>query len=130
MSEVAYPRLWLTVGAGWVALVVFLSVGTLNLPQLPSTFGDKINHALAYGFMMGWFGQLIRRGAGWWVIALALVTLGALMEALQSLLPYRWFELTDAAANAIGILAGLALLYAGADRILLSVERWAIAIKR
>ena len=98
--------------------MVYLSLSNISLPQLSSDFGDKINHLLAYGVLMGWFGQLL---AGWRkqvLCALALIALGISMEFLQGMTPYRFFDWQDAIANCLGVGFGLTALRMGADKIL------------
>lgn len=129
MSELTYPKLWWILGSFWIALVAGLSLMNLSLPQVPGSFGDKVNHALAYGFLMGWFGQLARKSK-WLPIAFALVMLGTLMEVLQGMLPYRWFDIYDGVANSVGVGMALLVLYFGGNRILISGEGWFESIKR
>lgn len=109
---------WLIAGAGWVALVVYLSLANIHLPQGAISWGDKLNHFVAYGFLMTWFGQLTRRPQYRAGIALSLIATGVLMEVLQARLPYRWFEIPDALANGAGVGAACIVLYLGADKIL------------
>jgi len=105
-----------------VLLVVYLSLANLELPQVPSTVGDKINHLLAYGVLMGWFGQLLLDWRHRVLCALVLIALGISMEFLQGMTNYRFFEWQDALANSLGVLFGLAALMVGADKILLWFE--------
>ena len=102
--------------------MVYLSLARLQLPQVPSTIGDKINHLLAYGVLMGWFGQLLTNWRHRMFCALALILLGISMEFLQGMTSYRFFEWQDALANSLGVVFGLAALYFGADKILLWFE--------
>ena len=85
-------RFWLAVGLAMVVLVIYLSVANFHVPQLPSTFGDKINHCIAYGTLMLWFGQLFRVHRSRAVLVLLLVALGVAMEFIQGVLPYRFFD--------------------------------------
>lgn len=115
-------RSWLCLGAGLVALVVFLSL--TNLSQMPTTtLGDKVDHLLAYGVLMGWFGQLFIGWRSRFIVAAALVALGVAMEFLQGLTGYRYFEWLDACANVLGVLLGFGALALGADKILCRFER-------
>ena len=122
MSELSNLRIWWALGGVWIALIVYLSVASLDIPQL-DTWGDKINHALAYGFLMGWFGQLISRGKSWLVMAGVLIALGAMMEVWQGWLSHRQFDYYDMAANATGVAIGWLALHAGGDRVLVLFER-------
>lgn len=122
MSELKHWKLWWGLGLVWVLLVVFLSVTDLGLPQVGFSASDKLNHLLAYGFLTGWFGQLIMSGQGRLVLIVGLCALGLAMEVVQSVLPHRWFDLVDAVANTVGIAAGAVALHFGADKILAKFE--------
>ncbi len=127
MSELRYQKVWLGLGLGHVCLVVYLSVADLALPQVDFSVGDKVNHLLAYGFLMGWFGQIVKVGQGRWLLMVALCGLGVGMEVVQSALPHRWFDLLDAAANTAGIVVAAVALCCGADNILAWVEKKVIS---
>lgn len=114
--------LWLAVGVAMTLVVVYLSLADVHLPQVPSTIGDKINHLIAYGVLTGWFGQLYLQRQSRIVIAICLALLGVLMEVLQGITSYRFFDLLDACANILGVLIGLLALRFGADKILLQFE--------
>lgn len=130
MSDLKYRRIWLCLGIGWVTLIVYLSVADLTLPQVPGfDFSDKLNHFLAYGFLMGWFGQLVKSWRSRWVFMAGLCVLGIAMEFVQGALPHRWFDVVDAAANTGGIVLAAVLLYAGADNILGWFEKTVILNK-
>lgn len=113
---------WFYAGVGWILLVVYLSLANMQIPQGPVQWGDKANHFLAYGFLMGWFGQLYRHPVR---IKLAIVVsfLGILMELIQARLPYRWFDVMDAIANIGGVLVAYCLLHLGADKLTEWFER-------
>ena len=72
---------------------------------------------------MGWFGQLHSRRKNRVVTAIGLVALGVLMEVVQGRLPYRWFDVADAVANAGGVVIAYFCLYLGADTILSWLEQ-------
>jgi VanZ family protein len=92
----------------YAAAIVWLSL-TPSPPQLDVAGGDKLEHFLAYGVLMFWFGVLyrsVRARIGW---ALFCVALGVALEFAQGATGYRSFELADMAANALGVLAGAAV---------------------
>lgn len=96
---------WLTAGWVMVVAVVLLSL-TPNLPLKVSVSNiDKLEHALAYGVLMAWFGGLSPRAAHGWV-ALGLLALGAVIEVAQGLSGYRSADHWDLLADAIGIAFG------------------------
>lgn len=123
MSDLVYPKLWWSAAVGFVVLVVYLSVADLSMPQVGFDFSDKLNHVLAYGFLMGWCGQLVQRWRPRLYLIVFLCCLGIAMEFVQGALPHRWFDWLDALANATGILIAAIALYFGADQILKWVEK-------
>lgn len=120
MSGLRHWWRWCGLGIGIVLVVVYLSLADIHLPQAPSTLGDKINHSIAYGALMGWFGQLFMSLRHRLLIACGLIVLGVTMEYLQGMTAYRFFDWRDAIANTLGVVVALLALSAGADKIL----RW------
>lgn len=107
MLPLRYPWVWLLLG--W-ALVISVVVGSLVPASMlrAITVSDKIMHAGSYFLLMIWFAGLYRRDKHPWV-ALALLLLGIALDVLQLDTSTRHFEVADIAADAIGILLGLAL---------------------
>ena len=89
---------WLGVG-----LVLGLSLAPVQVPE-PLTFwnSDKLVHAGMYASLMLCFSRGYRRPC-WLRIALALASLGLLIECLQGLTPTRQASLLDECANAAGV---------------------------
>lgn len=92
---------------GWLyaAALVWLSLNP-SPPDPGLEYGDKLGHFFAYGVLMFWFCTLYRSrntrlayGAGW-------IFLGVAIEFAQGATGYRSFELTDMAANALGVATG------------------------
>jgi hypothetical protein len=116
-----FPRLWRALGIALIAVVVLGSL--LNIaPTLPTQGGDKLNHLLAYGTLMGWWGMVQpRRRLAW---ALGLLVLGGALEFTQSLTPNRYMEWQDAVANAAGVLLALVLLRTPISAVLTRFDRY------
>ncbi len=98
-----FLRIWLAFGWLWVAAILWLSL--MPMPPQPLTFdySDKLAHTLAYLFLMGWF-AVAYRGRSRIVAAAGLATMGVLVEILQGLSGYRYFEFADMVANGSGVL--------------------------
>jgi VanZ family protein len=95
---------WLVVGWAMAGLVVWLS---LKEPGSgPELINDKLAHGLAYCALALWFGQLYRARRS---VALALITLGGLLELLQGLSGYRDMSLADLAADSLGVILGIGI---------------------
>jgi len=115
-------RIWLALGAGWVATVMYLSL-TPNPPE-PMHFlnADKLEHALAYGFLMLWFCQVYQQRAPRILIASLLVALGVGIEYLQRMTAYRVFDYADMLTNVAGVLLSMMLASIGLGHIGVMLE--------
>lgn len=86
--------------------MIFLSLAA-DPPQLPKfQSSDKISHLLAYGALMGWFGQLYPAFARQIISAFGFVLMGILLEFVQGWTGYRMFDVLDMLANTSGVLLG------------------------
>jgi len=97
-------RLWLALGWAMVCAVVWLSL-TPSPPEVDFKESDKVGHFLAYGVLMFWFAQLYTRKTRFFYGA-GFVAMGIALEFLQDALGYRTLDLTDMAANTLGVLLG------------------------
>jgi hypothetical protein len=100
-----HRRLWLGIGLGLVALVIFLSL-TPQPVDAGSLGGVKVGHVLAYGVLMLWFSQLYRSWRARLAIAVALAAMGVGLEYVQGLTTYRSFAHSDMRDNALGVAFG------------------------
>jgi VanZ family protein len=112
---------WLTVAWLLVAAVIYLSV-TPRPPDIPLDEGDKYGHLIAYGTVMLWFAQLYEGRRRWLAVA-GLVALGVGLEYVQRWTGYRSFDVWDIAADAAGVLAGLAVAPPRLPNFLAATER-------
>ena len=83
---------------------------------------DKLEHALAYGFLMLWFGQVYQQRASRIFTAGLLIALGVAIEYLQRITAYRVFDYADMLANGAGVLLSLIFISAGLGRICVMLE--------
>jgi len=112
------PWLWLGIWIfGW-ALCIALSL----LPPIPlggPEDSDKLGHFLAYFTLSAWAVQIFRTRRAQLVAAFALFLLGAGIELAQATLTTtRLGDPRDVLANTLGVLAGLALTWTPAARLL------------
>jgi VanZ family protein len=117
------PRLWF---AGWIALLVAtVMVCLVPLPGAIRPPGqlDKLEHALGYVLLALYAANLFARARARRAAWLGLVLLGAGIEGVQALIPWRSAEPLDLVANVGGIALGAALGAAGASsRLLLRLD--------
>ena len=115
---------WLVGGLLLVGLVVYLSL-TPHPPQ-PLSFpqSDKLEHGFAYASLSLWFCQLFLQARSRIVVVAALVALGVLLEILQGMSGYRYFEYADMLANSVGVLAGFLLTRTPLGRVFILIESW------
>ena len=106
MASFHYHRLWHTLGWLLVVLVVFLSLTPKAPVVLEVPGSDKVNHFVAYLFMMLWFSQLHRQPRRQFWIGVGLVALGVCLELVQGLLAYRSADVLDGLTNGCGVVAG------------------------
>ena len=99
---------WTVLGIGFVLLVIYLSLtpDPLNIGQ-PT--GVKIDHAIAYAWLMIWFAQIHRALGRRLIFAVAFCTLGIALEYLQGMTDYRHFAYLDMLFDLAGVVIGLVL---------------------
>jgi len=99
--------LWLAIGWGLVAMIIWLSL-TPRPPDIGIEHGDKLGHFGAYGAAMFWFCQLYPRRPTQIAYAAGFIALGIALEFVQRATGYRSFEVLDMVADAIGVAIGWA----------------------
>jgi VanZ family protein len=121
VTQLRFRRLWIGCGLGFVLLVIYLSL-TPDPLDIAAPEGFKINHFVAYAWLMIWFGQIYRTTGSRMVLAVALCALGIVLEYLQGMTDYRGFEYSDMLINSTGVALGLALAYTPLQDCLLGLE--------
>ncbi len=121
MAPQRLRALWLALGWGWVATIVWLSL-TPSPPTIDITQGDKLGHFLGYGLLMFWFGQLYASARTRLAYALGFAALGVALELAQRALGYRTYEPFDMVANALGVALGWGAALASGGRLLARLE--------
>ncbi|KAA3627048.1 MAG: VanZ family protein [Proteobacteria bacterium] len=125
MNELKLQRrpIWLAIGCLQIALVIWLSLipDPVSIPVI--NVSDKLQHALAYAVLMGWFGQLYQRPMMRLGYAFSFVLMGVVLEFAQGLSGQRAFEVADMFANTFGVLLAWIVLRRGGDQLLAWFER-------
>ena len=118
---------WWRIAGGCVLLFVLaaaLAPAFWWTPRIQTGIGfDKWLHIATFLVLGVWFsGQYARRA--YWRIALGLFLFGAFIELVQRQTTHRSGDYYDLAADAVGIVVGLVIAYAGAGGWSLRLERW------
>ncbi len=125
MLDLRYRPFWIAASVVLVLLVAWGSLQSAFGGEVPQGF-DKVEHFSTYMFLAVWFTGIFARPR-WWTVVVALLALGASMEAGQYMMRAgRTADVYDMAANTAGVAVGLllaALLTGGwAQR----VESWLV----
>ena len=123
MNPLKFRFLWTLIGYGLVLLVVVLSLSPAPPPPVSFPWIDKLLHVMAYGVLMLWFAQLHPRSRYGW-LAGGFVTMGILLEVLQSFTGYRSGDYWDVAANSFGTVLSWGLAFKGMNTLLHRLEGW------
>jgi len=121
-DELRRRGLWIIIGAGFVLLVIYLSVTSHPL-DVPSVYGMKTGHILAYAWLMFWFSQIYRRWSSRTALGAAFIALGVALEYIQGFVG-RDFSYTDMRDDAIGVVAGGMLALTPLGGTLAMIEKW------
>jgi VanZ family protein len=118
----SYRRAWLAAGWLLVGLIIYLSLTPHPPEPLSFLYGDKLEHAFAYGSVALWFFQIYLPVRSRVIGSVMLVGLGIGLEFVQGWTGYRHFEIGDMMANSVGVSIGFVLAYTSLGRIFILVE--------
>jgi VanZ family protein len=112
---------WLLLG---LLLVVGLFYLSLDTPPalMRANHMDKVGHVGYYLLLSYWFGCILQPRR-FWQLGAGLILIGALIEILQGLTPYRSMEFNDWLADSRGVLIGLGLAFSPMGQVMLWAER-------
>ena len=128
MLPLRYARRWRIGGIFLLALVLVLALVPADWfwPDSPDAaffISDKWLHGITFTALALWFsGQYARQS--YWKLGAGLLIFGALIEAFQSLLPYRSAEFGDMLADVIGIACGGLIALLGVGGWSMRAESW------
>jgi VanZ family protein len=108
LPELRYRRLWVAVGVFLMIAIAYVCL--MPGPALPSVaMSDKLQHLLGFGALAFWFGSIVVRRELLWV-GVGVVAFGGLIELAQGAMGMgRQGDWRDLAADALGVVIGLAL---------------------
>jgi VanZ family protein len=101
-SRLKLAGLWYTVGSTLLLLVAVVSL----MPVGDVGVNDKFAHLLTYALLAGWFSLLVKGWLSLGYVITGLILFGILIEILQGMTGYRFFEMGDIYANGSGVLIG------------------------
>ena len=127
-SSLRFTQIWVVVGIGFVLVVAFLSL-TPDPLDIGQPTGLKLDHMIAYAWLMFWFGQIYRANGRRILLAIAFCALGVILECCQGMTDYRHFAYGDMLFNAAGVTVGLALSYTPLQYGLRTIEEMSLAKK-
>ena len=125
MNPLKFRYLWILIGYGLVILVVALSLSHQPPPLVDLLWVDKLYHILIYGVLMLWFAQLYPKSRYGGLVC-SFITLGILLEVLQSQSGIRSGEVWDVAANSLGTILSWGLALMGMNTLLHQFEDWCL----
>ena len=123
MRNLRYLKLYLALGGCYIGFIVFecLTPVPMNVPLLHNF--DKAEHLIAFGVMMGWFGQLALERRLRANLALAFMALGGGIEIAQGLMALgRTAEWNDFFADVLGVWLGHWATRQGGGALLATLE--------
>ena len=100
-----YRTLWLSIG--WFFVFFIWGMSLIRVPeQLDFKINqiDKVEHFVAYFFLMAWFAQLYYKKSTRLFYAIGFILMGIAIEIVQGLGGIRMFDPFDILANSIGVL--------------------------
>ncbi len=114
MRELAWPRLWGTVGALLVLTVIVLTLWPSQDGPVPEVLADKTGHVIAYFVLMLWYAGLYPR-VRHLAFGISFFAMGVGLEWLQGFIDVRVSEVFDMVANAGGAVLGAIAARLGLD---------------
>ena len=120
--KLRFAWLWWLLGWAFVVITVNDSLER-NVPSFAHLMSDKLLHFGGYMALALWFGG-VTRTRRYPVVGMLLIALGGVLEILQGTMQNgRSAEWLDLLADALGVVAGLGLAYAGLGNWTVWVER-------
>ncbi|RDH82973.1 MAG: hypothetical protein DIZ80_11970 [endosymbiont of Galathealinum brachiosum] len=116
-----YKQLWLIVGYGLIAYVLYSSL-TSDPITMDVKFFDKYAHVFGYFVLMGWFMQIYHAKKTVYMCAIFFIVMGISLEFLQAMTGYRFFDVYDMLANTTGVLLAWMLVRTPFPEILSYIE--------
>lgn len=121
MPVLKLKPLWLIIGYGMIAFVVYSSLTTSPV-KAGFAISDKVLHITAYFGLMGWFIQIYHDKTSRFILAVCFTVMGIGLEFLQGMGGVRVFEFDDMLANALGVILAWVMVFTSFPEILSRLE--------
>ena len=118
-----YKWLWLAIGFSLIAAIFAGSIMDIPIEVKRFVLQDKVMHMSVYACLMGWFAQIYRHDLTRLFLVITFISMGIVIEFLQSMTATRQFELLDMIANTSGVVLAWALGYTWFGSLLSRLER-------
>jgi len=121
--KLKFRTLWLGISWFWLILIIIFSLITLpktagyNIPNL-----DKLEHLFSYFLLMFLFAQCYKTWRIRIIYAVVFISLGVVLEFLQSFTLTRQFEYADMVANTSGVILGLIFSDGYLQKVVINVD--------
>jgi VanZ family protein len=120
-----FRTIWLSLG--WIMLSIVWVISLIPVPEpliIEVNHIDKLEHFVAYFFLMSWFSQIYKKESTRNNYAIGLIIMGIVIEVLQGMGKIRMFDPFDMVANTAGIFVAWYFIKDDLANILLRFERW------
>ena len=105
------PALWRGAWVAMIAATLIVCLVPMPATRQPIEHFDKIEHLVGYLLLSAYAAMLFATRVAVGRAMLALLALGASIEVLQALLPWRSTDAWDMVANSIGVFAGALVVF-------------------
>lgn len=124
-SVLKFKMLWLLVGYGLIAYIIYSSL-TPDPITMDVSYFDKYAHTFGYFVLMGWFTQIYQTARVRLICFALFVSMGIGLEFAQDLTGYRYFDVYDMLANSLGVVLAWLLAFTPFSKLLHWVD-WRLA---
>jgi len=119
-----YKKTWIFLGIIYIAIIFLASLSKVPEVDLPISFVDKLVHIMMYFILVAWFIQIYEQSLKQFIILIAAMFMGLLIEFLQEMTGYRSFDYMDGIANSVGAICAFLLAKTPFSLLLKDIDLW------
>jgi len=109
MQTLTYKKFWHCIGLFAILSTFYISLKQMSGGTPPFPHFDKFCHFTIYSLLAHYHCNLFLKLKKYWVF-IFFFAMGIMIEFLQGMTGYRFFELADIIANTLGVLFGQTIL--------------------